>query len=161
DRVDYQTVFAREATAAAAPTAGLHFTPELLASLRGAGIASAAVNLAVGLGTFHPLPDAPLDGVRLHREHYTVTAGAAAALTTARGEKRRLVAVGTTACRVLESQMRDCGGFRAGEFSTELFLKPGDALRATGALLTNFHAPGTSLLCLLAAFLGEAFDWKA
>ena len=161
DRVDYQTVFARSPTAAAAPTAGLHFTPELLSALRARGIESAAVNLAVGLGTFQPLPDAALSEIRLHQEHYTVPSGAAIALTNARAAKRRLVAVGTTACRVIESQQRDFDEFRAGEFSTELFLKPGDKLRTTDALLTNFHAPGTSLLCLLAAFLGDAFDWKA
>ncbi len=160
DRVDYQTVFAKAATAAAAPTAGLHFTPELLSALGARGIESAAVNLAVGLGTFQPLPDAPLSEIRLHQEHYTVSPDAAALLAKARESKRRLVAIGTTACRVIESQQRDFSEFRSGEFSTELFLKPGDNLRATDVLLTNFHAPGTSLLCLLAAVLGDAFDWK-
>ncbi len=155
DRTDYQTVFAGKATAVAAPTAGLHFSRELLGRIAAAGVEIVPVNLAVGLGTFRPLPDLPLSEITLHREGYEISPPSAATLNRARREGRRLVAVGTTVCRVLESELRAADEFRPGAFSTDLFLKPGDEFRAVGALVTNFHAPGSSLLCLVEAFLQQ------
>lgn len=164
DLTDYQTVFAAAPTAVAAPTAGLHFSAQQLEALQRMGVEQARVNLAVGLGTFRPLPDLPLAEIHLHRESYSISAAEAGLLNDARREDRRLVAIGTTAVRVLESQLRRGDLFHAGEFATELFLKPGDAFKAIDALLTNFHAPGSSLLCLIDAFLQQgpgADSWRA
>ncbi len=144
DRERYQTVFAREKGSAAAPTAGLHFTPEMLERCRGAGADIAYVTLHVGLGTFQPIHTEQLDAARLHAERYSITAENAAKMNAA----RRLVAVGTTSVRSIESAHR--ASAHAGE--TDLFIYPGFRFARTGALLTNFHLPRTSLLLLVCAF---------
>jgi S-adenosylmethionine:tRNA ribosyltransferase-isomerase len=150
DRERYQTVFAREKGSAAAPTAGLHFTAEVLEGCRARGADTAFVTLHVGLGTFQPMHGESVEGHRLHSEHYRITADNAARMTAA----RRLVAVGTTSVRTIESAMRG-GGLRETSGETDIFIYPGFEFRATGAMLTNFHLPRTSLLLLVCAFAGQ------
>jgi len=150
DRERYQTVFAREKGSAAAPTAGLHFTPEVLDACRARGADIAFVTLHVGLGTFQPIHGECIEGHRLHSEHYRITAGNAARMQAA----RRLVAVGTTSVRTIESAMRG-GGLRESSGETDIFIYPPFEFRATGAMLTNFHLPRTSLLLLVCAFAGK------
>jgi S-adenosylmethionine:tRNA ribosyltransferase-isomerase len=154
DRERYQTVFAREKGSAAAPTAGLHFTPQVLDACRACGAEIAFVTLHVGLGTFQPIHcqsrGERVEGHRLHSEHYCITADNAARMTVA----RRLVAVGTTSVRTIESAMRG-GGLRESSGETDLFIYPGFEFCAIGAMLTNFHLPRTSLLLLVCAFAGK------
>jgi S-adenosylmethionine:tRNA ribosyltransferase-isomerase len=154
DRERYQTVFAREKGSAAAPTAGLHFTPQVLDACRARGAEVAFVTLHVGLGTFQPLhlqgSGEPLEGHRLHSERYRITEDNAARMTAA----RRRVAVGTTSVRTIESATRE-GALRETSGETDLFIYPGFEFRATGAMLTNFHLPRTSLLLLVCAFAGK------
>jgi S-adenosylmethionine:tRNA ribosyltransferase-isomerase len=147
DRERYQTVFARERGSVAAPTAGLHFTAEVLERCRAAGAAQAFVTLHVGLGTFQPLHEAVVEQAKLHTEHYRITEANAATIEAA----RRVVAVGTTSVRTLETAART--GALAGE--TDIFLYPGMPFLKTGAMLTNFHLPRTSLLLLVCAFGGK------
>jgi S-adenosylmethionine:tRNA ribosyltransferase-isomerase len=149
DRERYQTVFARERGSVAAPTAGLHFTPEILDQCRARGAQVACVTLHVGLGTFQPLHAEQLAAGRLHAEWYRITEESAALMRAA----RRLVCVGTTSARAVESALRR-GPLCGQEGETGIFLYPGCEFRGTGALLTNFHLPGTSLLLLVAAFAG-------
>jgi S-adenosylmethionine:tRNA ribosyltransferase-isomerase len=155
DRERYQTVFARVDGAVAAPTAGLHLTRALLDACAARGVETAELVLHVGLGTFRPLRDEDLRRGRLHGERFELPEEAALAVARARERGGRVVAVGTTAARVLESQADGRGGVRAGAGETDLFLKPGDAFRVVDALLTNFHLPRSSLLLLVAAFAGR------
>ena len=157
DRERYQTVFARERGSVAAPTAGLHFTPETLAALAARGVELARITLHVGLGTFAPIRVERVKDVRLHREHYTVSALAADALNRAVREGRRIVAVGTTVVRTLEAAAREAGGGEVTAHSgvTEIFISPGFEFRLVGGLLTNFHLPESSLLMLVSAFAGR------
>jgi S-adenosylmethionine:tRNA ribosyltransferase-isomerase len=155
DRARYQTVYAREAGSVAAPTAGLHFTPALLDRLATRGVETAELILHVGPGTFRPVET---DDVRQHRvdpETFAIPAATAAAVTRARREGRRVVAVGTTTTRALETAAGEDGSIRAGEGETGLVILPGHRFRATGALLTNFHLPRSSLLLLVCAFGGR------
>jgi S-adenosylmethionine:tRNA ribosyltransferase-isomerase len=149
DRERYQTVFAREKGSVAAPTAGLHFTAEVLEECRARGAERAYVTLHVGLGTFQPLHAEQVEQAHLHSERYSITAENAERLRAA----RRLVAVGTTSVRTLETALAS-GAMRAQEGETDIFIFPGFAFRGTGALLTNFHLPRTSLLLLVCAFAG-------
>ncbi|MEE8106758.1 MAG: tRNA preQ1(34) S-adenosylmethionine ribosyltransferase-isomerase QueA [Planctomycetota bacterium] len=151
DRERYQTVFARDEGSAAAPTAGLHFTKELFASLAEAGIANTKVTLHVGYGTFKPIKVDHIADHRVDGEQYEVTAAAAASIQENRG---RLVTVGTTSTRVLETLART-GGIRAEAGSTDLFLYPGEPFLAVDALMTNFHLPMSSLFLLVCAFAGR------
>ncbi len=146
DRDRYQTVFARERGSVAAPTAGLHFTPEILEACRRQGADVATVTLHVGLGTFQPLHAEHVEEGRLHAERYAITEESAARMRTA----SRLVAVGTTSVRTIET------AWRSGELSgeTDIFIYPGQAFLGVGAMLTNFHLPRTSLLLLVCAFAG-------
>ncbi len=156
DRERYQTVFARNTGSAAAPTAGLHFTPDLLARLALAGVECRFLSLDVGLGTFQPLQAGQLASGKLHAERYCIPEDTAAALRQARRERRRIVAVGTTVVRALESSARrHAGEVRAESAETELFLSPGDEFLAIDGLLTNFHLPRSSLLLLVCAFAGR------
>jgi S-adenosylmethionine:tRNA ribosyltransferase-isomerase len=150
DRERYQTVFARERGSAAAPTAGLHFTPEILQECQARGAAVAFVTLHVGLGTFQPIHGEHVEGSRLHAEHFEIAAGNAGRMAAA----RRRVAVGTTSVRSMESALRG-GGWRETSGETELFIYPGFEFRGTDAMLTNFHLPRTSLLLLVCAFAGK------
>ncbi|HLK47962.1 MAG TPA: tRNA preQ1(34) S-adenosylmethionine ribosyltransferase-isomerase QueA [Bryobacteraceae bacterium] len=149
DRERYQTVFAREKGSVAAPTAGLHFTPEILDECRARGAGVAYVTLHVGLGTFQPLHAEQVEQARLHSEQFSITETNAERMAAA----RRLVAVGTTSVRTLETALA-CGPMREQQGETEIFIYPGFTFRGTGALLTNFHLPRTSLLLLVCAFAG-------
>jgi S-adenosylmethionine:tRNA ribosyltransferase-isomerase len=157
DRERYQTVFSRERGSVAAPTAGLHFTPQVLDALAAKGVEIARVTLHVGLGTFAPLRVESLDEVRLHRERYTLSAPAAEAVNCAAAEGRRIVAVGTTVVRTLEHcALQAAGGpLQPHSGTTEIFIAPGFEFRLVGALLTNFHLPKSSLLMLVSAFAGR------
>lgn len=165
DRERYQTVYARPpqsveageaAASVAAPTAGLHFTPEVLERLERGGIQTVRVTLHVGLGTFAPLEREHLREGRLHAEGYEVSPGAAAALEAARSDpERRVIAVGTTSVRVLETVAAGGGPIVAGAGRTEIFIRPGHVFQAVEGLLTNFHLPASSLLMLAAAFAGR------
>jgi S-adenosylmethionine:tRNA ribosyltransferase-isomerase len=154
DRERYQTMFARTPGAVAAPTAGLHFTPELLAALETAGIGRATITLHVGPGTFAPLRAEDVDANQLHAERWVVPDATARAIAEARAAGRPVVAVGTTVARTLESAASADGTVRAGAGETRLFIKPGYAFRAVDALVTNFHLPRSSLLMLVCAFAG-------
>ncbi len=157
DRERYQTVFAHERGSVAAPTAGLHFTAEMLEALEANGVEIARVTLHVGLGTFAPLRVERVDEVRLHREQYTISAVAADALNRAVAEGRRIVAVGTTVVRTLEAAALAARGEKLQPHSgaTEIFIAPGFEFRLVSALLTNFHLPQSSLLMLVSAFAGR------
>ena len=157
DRDRYQTVFSREPGSVAAPTAGLHFTPQTLEALAARGIEVARITLHVGLGTFAPLRVDRLDEVKLHREHYTITPQAAAALNAAARSARRIVAVGTTVVRTLEHCALQSAGspLQPHSGTTEIFISPGFNFRVVHALLTNFHLPQSSLLMLVSAFAGR------
>jgi S-adenosylmethionine:tRNA ribosyltransferase-isomerase len=154
DRERYQTVFSRERGSIAAPTAGLHFTPEMLDRIRQRGVEIARVTLHIGLGTFAPLRVERLDEVSLHSERYTITAEAADALNRAQSENRRILAVGTTAVRTLESAAlrASSGVITPHSGDTEIFISPGFNFRLVRGLLTNFHLPQSSLLMLVSAF---------
>jgi S-adenosylmethionine:tRNA ribosyltransferase-isomerase len=155
DRARYQTVYAREVGAVAAPTAGLHFTPALLERLALRGVELAQVTLHVGLGTFQPVQAEDPREHRMHSECYTLPAATVAAIERARARGGRVIAVGTTSARVLESCADADGTLRAGAGATDLFLYPGKRLRVVDALLTNFHLPRTTLLMLVSAFAGR------
>ena len=155
DRVRYQTVVASHPGSVAAPTAGLHFTQELLARLGDRGVSWTTVTLHVGPGTFLPVRAGRLEEHRMHSERYEVPVGAAAAFEAARARGGRVVAVGTTAVRTLESSFAD-GGLRSGRGRTEIFIRPGHAFRAVDGLVTNFHLPRSTLLALVCAFGGTA-----
>jgi S-adenosylmethionine:tRNA ribosyltransferase-isomerase len=154
DIADYQTVFAREKGAVAAPTAGLHFTPELLAAITARGVLRATVTLHVGAGTFLPVKvDDTLDH-RMHAERGVVTAVTADAINRARQAGGRVVAVGTTALRLLESAAGADGLVRPFDDATDIFITPGYRFRAVDLLMTNFHLPRSTLFMLVAAFSG-------
>jgi len=155
DRERYQTVFGRHQGSVAAPTAGLHFTPEILAALDRAGVERATITLHVGYGTFQPVRSEFVADHRMGHEAYEVGPDAAAALSRARAEGRRVVAVGTTSTRTLESLTIQPGGHIApGRGETALFIAPGHTFRVVDGLVTNFHVPRSSLLMLVSAFAG-------
>lgn len=153
DQARYQTVWAREPGAVAAPTAGLHFDEALLARLTARGVERTMVTLHVGAGTFQPLRVDEIESHRMHAERYTVSAAAAEAIQRAQREGRRVVAVGTTVVRVLESAVRD-GIVRPQGAETDIFIYPGYRFRVVDALVTNFHLPESTLLMLVCAFAG-------
>ncbi len=153
DRERYQTIFAREKGSVAAPTAGLHFTPEVLAACQSQGAETAYVTLHVGLGTFQPLHTESVECARLHAERYRIAPEAASKIAAA----SRVVAVGTTSVRTVESAARS--GEMEGE--TDIFIYPGFTFERVGAMLTNFHLPRTSLLLLVAAFAGKSLALAA
>lgn len=159
DAERYQTVYARERGAVAAPTAGLHFTDDLLAALGRRGVETAAVTLHVGPGTFAPMRAERLDEHRMHSERYEISEAVAERITRARREGRAIVAVGTTSVRALESAAlaaRAATGelVRPGRAETDLFIRPGFAFRVVDHLITNFHLPESTLLMLVCAFAG-------
>jgi S-adenosylmethionine:tRNA ribosyltransferase-isomerase len=157
DRERYQTIYSQEKGSVAAPTAGLHFTSQILEALVANGVELARVTLHVGLGTFAPLRVDRLDEVKLHRERYTLSPAAADALNRAVVEGRRIVAVGTTAVRTLEHCARQAADnpLKPHTGATEIFISPGFRFRLVQALLTNFHLPQSSLLMLVSAFAGR------
>jgi S-adenosylmethionine:tRNA ribosyltransferase-isomerase len=156
DRERYQTVYARRPGAIAAPTAGLHFTPELLGKIEQAGVGIVRVTLHVGIGTFKPVTAEQIEEHRMERESYEINEETAEAIREARAEGRRVVAVGTTVVRTLESAaLAGSGDVEAGSASTELFINPGFRFQVVDALLTNFHLPRSTLLMLVSAFAGR------
>lgn len=152
DAERYQTVFARHRGAVAAPTAGLHFTPDLLADLQGRGIHRASVTLHVGWGTFQPIRTRLVEQHRMGREYYCLTAAAARVIGRSRTAGGRVVAVGTTVTRTLETIMQEAGDLVARSGWSELFIYPGYRFRAVEALITNFHLPRSTLFLLVCAF---------
>jgi len=156
DAERYQTVYARESGSAAAPTAGLHFTPELLSSLEATGVELAFVTLEVGLGTFLPVRADDVADHKMHTERYGIGAATADALNRAKSEGRPILAVGTTSLRTLESAWTP-EGFPVGWGSTDIFITPGYRFRAVDRLFTNFHTPESTLLMLVCAFAGQEF----
>jgi S-adenosylmethionine:tRNA ribosyltransferase-isomerase len=157
DRERYQTVFARHRGSIAAPTAGLHFTPEILESLKLRRVGLAEVTLHVGYGTFQPVRVERVEDHQLEEEHYDVPAATADAIEEARRAGRRVVAVGTTTTRTLEAVALTSGGkVVAGGGATSLFIYPGFRFQVVSGLLTNFHLPASSLVMLVAAFGGQA-----
>jgi S-adenosylmethionine:tRNA ribosyltransferase-isomerase len=155
DRGRYQTVYARDPGAVAAPTAGLHFTPDLLGTLEAGGVRVARVTLHVGPGTFLPVRDDPISSHRIEPERYRIDPEAAAAIAAAKAAGARIVAVGTTVVRSLEGAALEDGTVRAGEGETSLFVRPPFRFRVVSSLLTNFHLPRSTLLMLVAAFAGR------
>jgi S-adenosylmethionine:tRNA ribosyltransferase-isomerase len=156
DAERYQTTFAEEPGSVAAPTAGLHLSERLLPELAASGVERADVTLHVGPGTFRPVRAEDVAQRRLHAETFTLGLETAAKIAAARARGGRVVAVGTTSARVLESCADAAGGVTPRRGETELFLAPGDRFRVVDALLTNFHLPRSSLLLLVAAFAGRA-----
>lgn len=154
DRADYQTIYAAEDGSVAAPTAGLHFTPQLLARLEAAGVETAFVTLHVGAGTFLPVKTETLAEHRMHPEWGEVDAGTAARLNAARRAGGRIVCVGTTSLRLLESATGEDGVVRPFSGETAIFITPGYKFRAVDGLMTNFHLPKSTLFMLVAAFAG-------
>ena len=155
DRERYQTVYARERGSIAAPTAGLHFTPALLAALAGRGIATLSITLHIGYGTFQPVRVERVEEHEMESEHYEVSADTAAALAAAQRAGRRIIAVGTTTTRTLESlAVEATGGVQPGNGETALFIHPGHRFQLVSGLITNFHLPRSSLVMLVSAFGG-------
>jgi S-adenosylmethionine:tRNA ribosyltransferase-isomerase len=161
DRERYQTVFARERGAIAAPTAGLHFTPAILSALAARGVPLVEITLHVGYGTFEPVRVADVEQHRVAAEFFQISSEAAAAINECRAQGGRVIAIGTTTTRALESAVNDEGNIEAGARNTQLTITPGYKFRATDALLTNFHLPQSSLLLLVAAFAGHDFTLAA
>jgi S-adenosylmethionine:tRNA ribosyltransferase-isomerase len=157
----YQTTYATgDPDSAAAPTAGLHFTAAVIGQLRDRGIGWATLRLDVGLATFAPIRTALIEDHPMHVERYSLPSSTAEAIQSVRRDGGRVIAVGTTVVRVLETCAAGDGTIRAGSGSTSLFIRPGHAFRAIDGLLTNFHQPRSSLLVLLAAFIGDE-RWRA
>ena len=152
--LDYQTIYAREDGAVAAPTAGLHFTPELFAALDRRGVERRFVTLHVGAGTFLPVKADDTAGHRMHGESGTISAATAAAVNAARSRGNRVVAVGTTSLRLLETAAAPDGALSAWSGSTDIFITPGYRFRTVDALMTNFHLPRSTLFMLVSAFSG-------
>ena len=161
DRNRYQTVYARHEGSAAAPTAGLHFTPELLEEVRQAGVRIAHVTLHVGLGTFRPVKVEDVTQHHMHSEFYVVEEDQAEQINQAKREGKRVICVGTTSCRTLESAADEEGTLRAGSGWTDIFIYPGYRFKIMDGLITNFHLPESTLLMLVSAFAGKDHIMKA
>jgi len=145
-------VYARQTGSAAAPTAGLHFTPELLEAARSKGVTVLPLVLHVGLGTFRPVQVERVEDHRIHEEYYEVSRETTDGINAARANGKRVVAVGTTSVRTLETLADDSGTLRAGSGTTDIFITPGYRFKAVDALVTNFHLPMSTLLMLVSAF---------
>lgn len=154
DPTRYQTVYAKAEGSAAAPTAGLHFTPELLEKVRAMGVTIVPVLLHVGLGTFRPVKEEDVDAHKMHSEFYQVTQEAADTLNRIRQSGGRLICVGTTSVRTIETVATEDGVVHPGSGDTSIFIKPGVKIKAVDALITNFHLPQSTLLMLVSTFMG-------
>ena len=161
DRDRYQTVYAKTEGSAAAPTAGLHFTPELLQALRDKGVAIAPVMLHVGLGTFRPVKEDAITDHVMHKDFFSVPEESARVINERRAAGGRVICVGTTSCRTLESASDDSGIVHAMSADTGIFIYPGYKFKATDALITNFHLPESTLLMLVSAFYDKEHMMKA
>ena len=159
DKERYQTVYAREPGSVAAPTAGLHFSKKLMKKIRAKGVEILAVTLRVGLGTFAPLTEDNLKTKKLHREHYSVSPEMYEKIIQAKREKRRIIAIGTTTVRVLETIFSRRKKMLSGW--TDIFIVPGYKFKVVDGMVTNFHLPKSSLLMLVSAFVGRGKLLKA
>jgi len=157
----YQTIYARVAGSAAAPTAGFHFTDQVFAELENRGIQKAFITLHIGPGTFQPVKAEDIREHQMHHEYYRISNETATLLNSARTEGRRIIAVGTTVCRVLETLAAEGNQFAESEGWTELYIYPGFKFKAVEAMLTNFHLPRSSLLMLVSALAGREFVLNA
>ncbi len=155
DKTRYQTVYAKEQGSAAAPTAGLHFTPKLLKSIEESGVSIARLLLHVGLGTFRPVKSENVEDHIMHEEYYSVSENAASLINGARKKGGRIIAVGTTSVRTLETVSDESGTIHAGSGNTGIFITPGYRFKAVDAMITNFHLPESTLLMLVSAFAGR------
>ena len=155
DRERYQTVYAREEGSVAAPTAGLHFTPAIFEELKNKGIDWAYLTLHIGLGTFRPIKDEYVEDHIMHSESFELPASTAHKINTTREKGGRIIAVGTSCCRVLETMANNRGRVNEGRGETDLFIYPGYTFRVVDALITNFHLPRSTLLLLVSAFAGK------
>lgn len=154
DQSQYQTVYAKELGSAAAPTAGLHFTPELMDALRARGVSFAEVTLHVGLGTFRPVKEDNILDHKMHSEWYCISEETAAQINAAKASGGRVIAVGTTSCRTLEAAATQYGAIQACSGDTDIFIYPGYQYKAIDGLITNFHLPESTLIMLVSAFCG-------
>lgn len=161
DKNRYQTVYARYDGSAAAPTAGLHFTPELLGALRERGVEIEEVTLHVGLGTFRPVKVEDVASHHMHSEFYRISEQTAQAINRAKAEGRRIIAVGTTSTRTLESAADENGILHAAEGYTDIFIYPGYRFKVVDALITNFHLPESTLMMLVSALAGRDLIMRA
>ena len=157
----YQTVYAKYNGSAAAPTAGLHFTPELLKQIEEKGIEIANVTLHVGIGTFRPVKEETVENHEMHSEHYYIKKEDAEKINKAKKEGRRVIAVGTTSCRVLETVADENGIVKEIEGDTQIFIYPGYKFKCLDGLITNFHLPQSTLLMLVSALAGKDYIMKA
>ena len=155
DKERYQTVYSKEVGSAAAPTAGLHFTPELLDKLRERGVETGYVTLHVGLGTFRPVSAENITDHKMHAEHYYMPAATADLINRTKERGGRVIAVGTTSCRTIESVAQREGCFRESSGWTDIFIYPGYEFRGVDALITNFHLPESTLIMLVSALAGR------
>ena len=155
DNERYQTVYSHEVGSAAAPTAGLHFTQELLDKIEAKGVKIAKVTLHVGLGTFRPVKAENIEEHHMHSEHYEMSEETAKIINKAKENGKRVIAVGTTSCRTLESVAQKEGCIRASEGYTDIFIYPGYTFRAMDGIITNFHLPESTLIMLISAFAGR------
>ena len=154
DQSQYQTVYAKELGSAAAPTAGLHFTPELMEKIKAKGVEIAEVTLHVGLGTFRPVKEDEISDHKMHTEWYNVSPETAQKINDTHAAGHRVIAVGTTSCRTLESVAARYGEIRACSGDTDIFLYPGVEFHCIDGLITNFHLPESTLIMLVSAFCG-------
>ncbi|MDL2237930.1 tRNA preQ1(34) S-adenosylmethionine ribosyltransferase-isomerase QueA [Christensenellaceae bacterium OttesenSCG-928-K19] len=155
NKAQYQTVYAKTDGSAAAPTAGLHFTPEVIEKLEQKGVIFVKILLHVGLGTFRPMKEEDVEQHIMHSEYYSVPQQAADAINAAKAEGRRVIAVGTTSVRTLESTANEDGSISAGDGDTNIFIYPGYRFKTVDAMLTNFHLPKSTLIMLVSAFAGR------
>ena len=151
----YQTVYSRVNGSAAAPTAGLHFTKELLEKVRSRGVDVCYITLHVGMGTFRPVKTSNIESHTMHTEYFTIPADTATTVNRAKAEGRRVIAVGTTSCRTLESNADATGKITAASGSTDIFIYPGYSFKCINGLITNFHLPESTLIMLVSAFAGR------
>lgn len=157
DNSQYQTVFAKVYGSAAAPTAGFHFTEDLIKKCEEKGVEFLDVTLNIGLGTFKPVKEKKCEDHKMHTEHYEISQEVADKLNKAKKENRRIIALGTTSTRTLEAVMQKYGEFRADKDDTDIYIMPGYKYKATDALITNFHLPKSTLIMLVSAFMGR--EW--
>ncbi len=160
DKSEYQTVYAKINGSAAAPTAGFHFTNELLKRLEEKGVEIVDITLNIGLGTFRPVKVSDTKDHHMHSEHYEISEESALKLQKAKEEGRRIIAVGTTAIRTLEASYTKNGSFKEDKDDTSIFIEPGYEFKAIDAVITNFHLPKSTLVMLISAFMGREFTLK-
>lgn len=157
----YQTVYAKHNGSAAAPTAGLHFTEELLEKIQQKGIILANVTLHVGIGTFRPVKEKTVEAHKMHQEHYQIKQEEADKINQAKKNQKKVIAIGTTSCRVLETVADKNGNIKEAEGDTQIFIYPGYPFKCLDGLITNFHLPQSTLLMLVAALAGKEYTMKA